>query len=950
MLHQMPHRKNTLLTFLLCFFAAPLLFAQTGSVKGNVKDLKTGEALIGATVSIQGTSTGAITDVEGNFTISKAPAGNQIVVISYVSYKPKNIPVTVEANKTTVVNTSVEEDAGTQLQEVVVKAQRATNTEVAIITEIKNIEQVAVGISAQQISRTQDRDAAQVMRRIPGVSINDDRFVLIRGLQERYNTVMINDVTTPSTEVDVRSFSFDMIPSSYIDRMVVFKSGAGELPGDFAGGVIKIYTKTIPDENSFTAGFSLGYRAGTTFQEVTDYRGTGGDWLAFGNRERRLPGNFPSNSTISSGFNSPSVVNAFKALPDYFDIFPKNAMPDIRANLGFSRRFDVGSLQITNISAANYSITHDGRQNEFVKQQRIRSDETDIFNDRFYGENARLGLMSNWGFIINPSNKIEFRNLFNQIGIKEYTYRTGIDGDNGVDLSNYAFRYENRSIYSGQLNGTHELSDRSTFKWTGGYAYTLRNEPDFRRFESNRQQGQTESPFRMIVNNFPTVNLAARFFSRLTESAITGRGDFEHKKLLFGRDNDSTDGGLSKLRAGFYTEYKSRGFAARTFGYAAPISRPSGGYVDRITLLPPEQFFNTDNLNESLYYGESTREEDAYDVNNLLTAGYLSGYFPFSEKINLSLGLRMESNYIRLQALLRGASVREPNLIPIDNRLITRFLPSANFVYKFSEKTLLRAAYSNTLNRPEFRELAPFSYYDFNLDQSIQGNPNLKTANIHNADIRFEFYPTEGEVISVAGFYKYLINPIERIGRAAGSGITFSFDNALNATVAGAELELRKSIAANSASNLLNKLSVIVNASFIYSTVDLDPLRAGGQDVNRPLQGQSPYLVNAGLYYNNPDAGWQANVLYNIVGPRIFSAGTRGQDFTIFELPRNVVDLNIIKRIGKLEFKVGVQDLFNQRFRWVQDSNANEKFDSSDPNYQSFTRGASVITGVSYIF
>ena len=172
----------------------------------------------------------------------------------------------------------------------------------------------------------------------------------------------------------------------------------------------------------------------------------------------------------------------------------------------------------------------------------------------------------------------------------------------------------------------------------------------------------------------------------------------------------------------------------------------------------------------------------------------------------------------------------------------------------------------------------------------------------------------------------------------------------MNATVAGAELELRKSIAANSASNLLNKLSVIVNASFIYSTVDLDPLRAGGQDVNRPLQGQSPYLVNAGLYYNNPDAGWQANVLYNIVGPRIFSAGTRGQDFTIFELPRNVVDLNIIKRIGKLEFKVGVQDLFNQRFRWVQDSNANEKFDSSDPNYQSFTRGASVITGVSYIF
>ncbi len=941
----MLHLKSLLTTVLFFSGLVVTLLAQTGSIKGTIKDSKTQEALVGATVSIQGTTTGSIADAEGNFLLGKVPAGKHTIQFTFIGYTTKTISeVTVEAGKTTLINTLLDEDAGAQLQEVVVTAQRASNTDVAVITEIKKIEQVAVGISAQQISRSQDRDAAQVMRRVPGVSINDDRFVLIRGLQERYNTVMINDVITPSTEVDVRSFSFDMIPSSYIDRMMVFKSGAGELPGDFGGGVVKIYTKTIPDDNSFSAGFSLGYRDGTTFRSVTDYRGSSSDWIGLGNNARKIPTNFPSTNTIQSTPRATNVVNSFKALPDYFDIFSKSVIPDIRANLGFSRRFTIAGLEVTNISAANYSLVHDARQNKPVEQQRIRSDETDVFNDQFYSENSRLGLMSNWGIIINPSNKIEFRNLFNQIGIKEFTYRTGIDGDNGVDISNYAFRYENRSIYSGQLNGTHELSDRTTLKWTGGYGYTRRNEPDFRRFESNRPQGETDVPFRMVINNFPTVNLAARFFSELTESALTGRGDLEHRLLLFGR-TDSTDEGLTKLRAGFYTEYKSRSFAARTFGLAAPIARPAGGYVDRVTQLAPEQFFNNNNLSDSLYYGESTREEDAYDAQNLLTAGYLSGYFPISEKINVSLGLRTEFNRQQIQYILRGGAADSRNYP------VLRILPSLNGVYNFSEKTLVRLAYSNTLNRPEFRELAPFSYYDFNLDQSIQGNPDLKTANIHNGDIRFEWYPSEGEIISVAGFYKYMINPIERIGRAAGSGVTFSYANADNATLAGLELEVRKSIAPTSASALLNKLSVILNASYIYSLANLNPTTSGGQDLNRPLQGQSPYLINAGLYYNNPDRGWQINGLYNVIGPRIFSAGTTGQDFTIFEMPRNVIDLNIIKQIGKrVEFKVGVQDLLNQKFRLVQDSNANEKLDDSDPKYQSFTRGTNVIIGVNYRF
>ena len=258
--------RNVLLILFSLWSTAAL--AQSGTVRGTVKDGKTKESLIGCTVRIDGTQLGSTTDIEGNFSLANVPAGIHKVVISYVSYKTKEIPdVRVESGNTTAIETELDEE-GTALQEVVVRASKATNTEIAVITEIKQLKPIAVGISAQQIQKSQDRDAAAAIRRVPGVSIVDNRFVLIRGLAARYNSVLINDVITPSTEVDTRSFSFDLVPSNIIDRMIVYKSGSAELPGDFAGGIVKIYTKRRPDQNFMDAGLTLGYRGNTTFQTV----------------------------------------------------------------------------------------------------------------------------------------------------------------------------------------------------------------------------------------------------------------------------------------------------------------------------------------------------------------------------------------------------------------------------------------------------------------------------------------------------------------------------------------------------------------------------------------------------------------------------------------------------------------------------------------------------------
>jgi outer membrane receptor for ferrienterochelin and colicin len=223
-----------------------------------------------------------MTDIEGNFIFSKLAAGNYKIVITSIGFAPKEIDnVRIESDKTTLINAVLEDDSK-MLEGVVVKAQRMTGTEISVISEIKQIQNIAVGVSSQQIVKTQDRDASQVVRRVPGVSIFDDRFIVIRGLNERYNTVLLNDIITPSTEVDVKSFSFDLIPSAAIDRMMVYKSPSAELPGDIAGGAIKIYTKTVPDGNNISAGFTIGYRSNATGQTTTDYTGSNLDALGFG--------------------------------------------------------------------------------------------------------------------------------------------------------------------------------------------------------------------------------------------------------------------------------------------------------------------------------------------------------------------------------------------------------------------------------------------------------------------------------------------------------------------------------------------------------------------------------------------------------------------------------------------------------------------------------------------
>jgi hypothetical protein len=907
---------NLLPLFFLAFLSTT--FAQTGTISGKITDAKTGEEIIGANVSIQGTPIGAPTDLEGKFTMHNIKPDTYNLVVSFITYKTHVIPdVVVEANRISTINVVMQEDSR-ELEEVVVTGTREISNDFAMIKAIRESKLVVSGISAEQIAKSQDRDAAQVVRRVPGVTLADNRFVIVRGLSTRYSTVLLNGVIAPGTESESRAFSFDIIPSSLLDRMLVYKSGAAELPGEFAGSVILINTKSAVESNFTNFSLSGGYRANTTFQPFKSQPSSSTDFLGFDDGSRGLPTGAPSNYR-DLAFDIPRLVAASKKFKNEWSINSMNAVPDFRMSFDLGRTVRLSGLRVSTINSVNYSNTF---QHNSIKRFRYTNyDETTRestpyfeFVDEQYNRNVRLGLLSNWMFRINAKNKIEFRNMYTRIGTTETTLRTGSDIDKGQDVQNYSLHYITRGIYSGQVEGTHESgnNEKSKLVWLAGLTTGNRSEPDWRRVSSRRNMG-TENPFQVLVPQNANASDASRFYQDLSEYNVTTKLDFEHKL------NATSEPYL--IRAGYWGEYKSREFQARSIGYI----KASSDFDPAIGALRWNEIFATENIKhpDGLVISENTKYTDTYSAANLLLAAYGSVTMPLSEKVRFIPGIRAEFNHQKLETAPNVTGVPDK----VDNP-ITSVLPFANLSYNLTNSSLLRLAYSKTINRPEFREIAPFSFYDFNFEVDRIGNTDLKIADINNVDFRWEYYPTPAEFISVGTFAKFFRNPIETIIRTGANNPVLQYANARSAVSAGLEIEIRKSLAYSSASALLNNTSVIFNAAYIYSDIDLgDNSTVTQQDRNRPMQGQSPYVINAGLYYQNPDNGFFVSAQYNIFGRRIFSVGD--QEFpTIWEMPRHLVDLTVSKRVWKNgELRFGISDLLNSRIFMKEDGNLDGKIE-----------------------
>lgn len=879
-------------------------------IKGVVIDQKSKETLIGAVVTVDGTNVKAITNIDGNFQIDGLDKEKKYTLyINYVGYKTQKIDGVQAKDADQVIALQPDEQ---QLKEVTVTAVERRNTDAAMIQVAKNSPVIVSNVSAQEISRTQDTNAGEVIRRVPGVSLIDDKFVMVRGLSQRYNNVWVNGGAVPSSEADSRAFSFDIIPSSQIDNLTIVKSPTAEYPADYSGGFIIVNTKEIPAENSFNIAVGGNWNTSSAFQNFSYSKGSGTDFLGFDNGLRSL------NGGIHAALNPQLNANG-KPVGDYAtsllgnglnnDWLVKNRKPlgDLKLAASLNQRWMLGGRTLGMLAALNYTNeyrTYENMENNLYGIYDAANDKPNYLRhsvDDQYNNNVRLGAMLNFTFLSKDGNhKYQLKNIFNQLATSRYTWRDGVSAQSNLERS-AEYYYRSRTTYNGQLTGKHTFTS-DALDWSIGYAYANRHLPDRRRY-------LIDDALESGVYALSTGNDISREWTQLDEHILSlGVNDKHHFK--FG--NFEPD-----LQVGAYGEYRSREYQTRNFIYNWNVSdnnMPSDfRHSDIPTLLSSEANMGYDKL----YLLEEKQMRNNYRGHNTLGAGYLALSLPFG-KLGIHAGVRFEHNDMELISNSRDYEKSESSR----HYKTDDVFPSLNTTYKINDQHQVRLSYGRSINRPEFREVSSSVYYDFDLASNVQGNTELKNCYVDNLDLRYEWYPSRGELISLAVFYKHFDSPIEwTYTVAGGTDLIYSYKNAKSANNYGVELDIRKNLGFIG----LKDFSWSFNGALIKSKVQFEK---GAKEEDRPMQGQSPYLINTGIFYKNAPLKMDIALLYNRIGKRIIgvgrSEGSTGDDSNSrvphsYEMPRNTIDFSLAKKFGEhLELKLNIRDLLAEKIYYKQ--------------------------------
>ncbi|MGV8878394.1 MAG: TonB-dependent receptor domain-containing protein [Sphingobacteriaceae bacterium] len=926
--------KNIFIIRPLSFLLLSLLFfnsyaQQSAKITGKVTDKKNGETLIGLTVKVDETTSGASTDMEGRYTLSGLTPGTYAVTFSYIGYQSKNITgIVVEPGKVVNLDVVMEEASGQTLNEVVIKGSFKRESVNALFAQQKNSINISSGISADQIKRSPDKNTSDVLKRVSGASIQDNKFIIVRGLADRYNAAMLNNSMLPNTEVDKRAFSFDILPSNLIDAIVVTKTASADIPADFSGGVVQITTKDFPDATFLNLSLGTSYNTQSAFKDFLSAPKSGKEIFGFYDKGRNIPSSFPSTNAFQSLASSSderfALSRQFKNNWGYQKA--KSVLgPALQLNYGTSKTYE-NSNKFGTIMSLTYR--YDERLKTSNQQAWTGQNLGDQFNDNVYSANTNIGALANFAYSWD-NNKISLKNLYNRVLESQFTYREGADESGSLFVRSGDYLLQ-RSLLSNQLTGEHLLSAVRKIKldWNLNYAYTDRKEPGYKRMDYDRETGRAA-----IQSGSAVAALAGNFSSALNENTYGGAVNIAIPVNWF-RDNN-------KIKVGYFGQNRVRDFGARVIGFI----RNGGGDFDTSLLnLPQNQLFDPGNIRpKGFVLDEITNGGDKYDANSMLNAGYamFDGYL--TEKLRFGVGARLESYNVQLNSVDNSVAVN------LDSTAVT-LLPSANLIYNLNDKASLRLAGSQTVGRPEFRELAPFSFYDFNKNVSMRGNQYLKQSKTTNVDLGYAFYPSSGEVISVNAFYKYFELPIEQQLLPVSSGRAFTYGNAQSATLYGLEIELRKSL--KFIDERFNKFIFSTNASLMKSEV-LVP-KTVNVNGKRPMQGQSPYLINAGLQYNSATSNATAiSLLYNRIGRRIWAIGN-SDDPDIYENPRNVLDFQIAQKFAgsRAEVKLNYSDILNNNAIFYQKvKNATGDYNSKTDRLNIADRfGATVSLGLTYNF
>ena len=893
--------KTITITIIILLFSI-LSNAQKGTLRGRITDKLTGEELIGTAVVVEGTLTGTITDFDGNYSLD-LDAGNHNIVCSFISYETIKIPnVEIKAGEVTILNFKLGE-ASFGLDEVVIEARQMRKTENALLSIQKKSASVINGVSAQEISRSGDSDAASALKRVSGLSVEGGKYVYVRGLSDRYTKTTLNGAEIPSLDPNRNTVQMDMFPSNLIENMIVFKTFSPELPGSFTGGYINIVTKDFPEKFTFNFSTSFDYNEKSSFNKnFLTYNGGKLDWLGIDDETRDWPLEKPSEipdiyedndrlDEITHSFNNEmytttkmSFMNHSHSISIGDQIKVKDKTLGYIAALNYKRNF----TYFNDGTTARYKLT--GANESALNTERFLNTEQGAME-------VIIGGMFGASYKLSKNHKVGFTSLYNHSGETSAKFLDGIKPSDeiGMHQQNRELKFLERSISSLQLKGEHYFPNQNEIKitWLSSYTMSKQKEPDLRFFTNSYYVDGVDTTFEIEKSKYA---LPARYTREMQESNFDNKIDF----IIPFRFK----GAKSKFKTGFANIYKYRVFEEARID----INNQNNSYTGSI-----EEYLSNENIGQNasgtygVYLMNATDKKNSYFGLQNIVSTYAMFDVNLNEKLRLITGARLEITNIEVESYNKDK--------PKGSLENTDVLPVLSLTYELTKKINLRTAISRTLARPSFRELAPYASYSYETGETKLGNSELKRTLIDNFDIRGEYFIKPGEIVSLSGFYKRFTNPIETTFNPIAANPELTWNNIEKAEVFGVELELRKNL---DFIPLLKGFKFITNITFVKSVVGIDSLElvaihgtAPSYPDSRVMFGQSPYIVNASLNYTNDSLDLNANLTYNVSGQKLAVVVISGTP-NIFEQAFNSLNFNISKKIAKkYSIKISVKNILN---------------------------------------
>jgi outer membrane receptor for ferrienterochelin and colicin len=895
----------TLVIGLLLAVTLPLAAqAATGRIVGRIVDAETGRGISDAGIQVVGTTMGIMSGFEGRYALGSIPAGTVTLQVRLLGYQPKTVTgLQLDAGATLEQDITLSA-ATVQLEMTVVTADAERGSVNAALDAQRNATGIVNSITSEQIQKSPDGDAAQAVQRVSGVTVQDGKYVYVRGLGERYTTASLNGARIPSPEPEKRLVPLDLFPSGLIQSVTTSKTFTPDQPGDFSGGSVEIQTREFPATREISYSASVGYNSAATGKSILAAPRVGSEWLGFAGAERDVPAILlGSRNVISFQRGDPMTNQIVNSLRNVWSVRAEDGTPNSSMSVSVGGSDPILGRTIGYAGAVTYSYNQEVRADELRELPEGVGDGGVQPYAAFRGSTGRASVQ--WGGLLNLSTlvggatRVALNNTYSRTADNEARVMQGAIEE--AEDRRSLLRYIERTVRSNQLQVQHQIGARHAIDWSVTSSGVTRREPDRAEVTYSRQLSDPAgTPFRLLTGRG-----ARRSFLDLDESNINLGANYRLEFGPPGRTHFAKVGGA----------FRSTSRTSENLAYGISTTLPASALE-----LPPEQIFDGRfaGSSDSIFFVGSEVRSGSYTADDQVAAGYAMLEFALGERLRLIGGARAESGDLEvITHLTSGQTV--PSLVKN-----TDVLPSFALNFRPSESHNVRISASQTLSRPEYRELSRTNNEEVTTASSFEGNPNLRRTLIKNADARWEWYPSAGEVVSVGVFYKRFEDPIERV-EVGVSGVREALQqtvvNAKGARNYGVELELRKGLGLLGPA--FDGLVLFTNATLMESKIEIDD--ASQADAERAMVGQAPYVVNAGLTYSNTTGRVSTTALFNIVGERITAAVPSRPD--VYEQPRHALDLSLrFPVFGSLSGKIDARNVFDEPYELLQDEVVRERY------------------------